>query len=279
MPISAIILAAVLPVFDFATNSIAQRISGADPAVCLSRFSDYPPSKGKLGFPRCLFENPFPVNEKFWLKDVDFSCVSPWNDTHGQFRAGTLISKRHIIFAEHFPILKGARILFADNEGGVCPLYLEKTCSVRSADFVVGLLNAEVTPNINPAKVLPVDYERYIGSGSGLPVITFDQHEQAGLTELRTLTWDGNSCYVGSEEAKDESWRKFRVPMRRGDSGDPAFILIGKEAIFIYTVSAGGIGGGPGAHHRRREIQAAMDELCPGYKLEAFDFASVTKRM
>ena len=73
MSVSVIILAAALPVFDWATNSIAQRIAGVDPAVCLSRFDDYPPSKGKLGFPRCLWEKPFPANEKFWLKDVDFS--------------------------------------------------------------------------------------------------------------------------------------------------------------------------------------------------------------
>jgi hypothetical protein len=33
MSVSAIILAGALPVFDFATNSIAQRIAGSDPAI------------------------------------------------------------------------------------------------------------------------------------------------------------------------------------------------------------------------------------------------------
>lgn len=71
MCVSGIILAVSLPVFDFATNSIAQRIAGADPAVCLSRFVDYPPSKGKLGFPCCLWEKPFPANEKFrWRMEI-----------------------------------------------------------------------------------------------------------------------------------------------------------------------------------------------------------------
>ena len=50
-----------LPVLDYAANGIAQRIAEADPAVCLSRFVDYPPSKGKQGFPRCLWEKPFPT--------------------------------------------------------------------------------------------------------------------------------------------------------------------------------------------------------------------------
>ena len=114
MSISATLVIAALPVFDFATNSIAQRIAGADPAVCLSRFAEYPPSKGRLGFPRCLFQKPFPANEKFWLKGVDFSCASPWNDECGAVWAGTLISKRHIIFAKHFPLWKGCRVLFVD---------------------------------------------------------------------------------------------------------------------------------------------------------------------
>ena len=267
-------LAATLPVVDYATNSIAKRIAGADPAVCLSRFRDYPPSKGKLGFPRCLFENPFPLNEKFWLKDVDFSCVSPWNDAHGRLRAGTVISKRHIVFAKHFQIAKGARILFADNEGGVCPVYIEETCPVESADLVVGLLNAEVTPNIHPAKILPANYAEYIGNGEGLPVITFNQHEQAFLSELRATDPNRRYCYVGSLVPKDANWARFRHPIIGGDSGDPAFILIGNEPIFIYTLSAGEAGGGPGIYYSRHRIQAAMDKLCPGYKLEEFDFES-----
>ena len=114
------ILAAALPVLDFATNSIARRIESCDPAVCLARFADYPPSKGKLGFPRCLFENPFPANPHFYLKDVDFSCASPWNDSTGTLRAGTLISKRHIIFAKHFPLWKGVRILLHCCHQGGC---------------------------------------------------------------------------------------------------------------------------------------------------------------
>ena len=278
MVASVLLSAALLPSFTFATNALAERIAGADPAVCLLRFKDYPPSKGKLGFPRSLFENPLPVNEKFWLKDVDFSCVSPWNDAHGRLRAGTVITKRHIIFAKHFQIAKGTRILFADNEGGVCPVYIEATCPVERADFVVGLLNVEVTPNIHPAKILPPDYEKYIGDGDGLPVVSFNQYEQVFLTELCAIQTDLTYCFVGSRVPKDKNWARFRHPIVVGDSGDPAFLLIGKEPIFVYTLSGGGAGGGPGIHRRRREVQAAMDELCPGYKLEEFDFSRLIDR-
>ena len=94
---------AAMSLVDYATNSIARLVEREDPAVGLARLAEYPPSKGRLGFPRCLFEKPFPENEKFWLRGIDFSCVSPWNDSCGTQRAGTLISRRHIIFAKHYP--------------------------------------------------------------------------------------------------------------------------------------------------------------------------------
>ena len=272
MSVSAIILAAVLPVFDFATNSIAQRISGADPAVCLSRFADYPPSKGRLGFPRCLFQKPFPTNEKFWLKDVDFSCASPWSDESGTVRAGTLISKRHVIFAKHFPLWKGVRIVFVDGAGEVCPCRVAATKALEKCDIMIGLLDYEVTPNIHPAKILPEDYEKYIGDGKGLPIVTFNQREQVLLSECRGIT----SNSVSNIATTNASWKALGGKIVTGDSGNPAFLLIGNKPILLYCLTSGGVGHGSSVFRFRKEIQKAMDELCPGYKLESFDFKTCT---
>ena len=267
----AVTIAAVLPVFDLATNAVAHRIAGTDPSVCLSRFSEYPPSKGKLGFPRCLWEKPFPLNEKFWLKDVDFSCVSPWNDSCGSVRAGTLISKRHIIFAKHFPLWKGCRVLFVDQAGEVCPCRVEATKALENCDIMIGALDYEVTPNIHPAKILPDNFMEYVGNG--LPIVTFNQHEQVLLSEFQIIS---TNMYTNVALTKPE-WKAFGGQMVTGDSGNPAFLLIGNEPILLYCLQCGGAGLGPPIHKHRREIQKAMDELCPGYKLESFDFSTVGK--
>ena len=263
------ILIAALPVFDWATNSIAQRIAGVDPAVSLSRFADYPPSKGKLGFPRCLWEKPFPANEKFWLKDVDFSCASPWSDECGAVRAGTLISKRHIIFAKHFSLWKGCRVLFADRQGEVCPCRVAATKAFEKCDIMIGSLDYEVTPNIRPAKILPEDYAKWIGDGKGLPIVTFNQREQVLLSECRGIT----SNSVSNAASTNSTWKALGGKIVTGDSGNPAFLLIGSEPILLYCLHTGGVGHGPAIHAHRREIQKAMDELCPGYMLEVFDFS------
>lgn len=264
-------LVATLPVFDCATNSIEERIAGADPAVCPSRFVDYPPSKGKFGFPRCLWEKPFPANDKFWLKDVDFSCASPWNDSSGSVRAGTLISKRHIIFAKHFSLWKGCRVLFVDQQGEVCPCRVEATKALEKCDIMIGSLDYEVTPNIHPAKILPEDYEKWIGDGNGLPIVTFNQREDALLSECRGIT----SNSVSNVASTNSSWKALGGKIVTGDSGNPAFLLIGNEPILLYCLFSGGVGHGPSVFRYRKEIQKTMDELCPGYKLETFDFETV----
>ncbi len=61
----------------------------------------------------------------------------------------------------------------------------------------------------------------------------------------------------------------------KGDSGKPAFLLIGNQPILVYCLFTGGAGHGPSIHGSRREVQKAMDELCSGYKLEEFDFMSM----
>ena len=269
-----VFILAAATVLQLAHENIERRIADADPAVSLSRFDDYPPSRGKLGFPRCLFENPFPVNGKFWLKDVDFSCASPWNDSMGNLKAGTLISKRHIVFAKHFPLWKGVRILFVGADGGVCPCNVDAVREIPRTDIMIGLLNAEVTPNIHPAKILPPDFPKCIGEGKGLPIVTFTQHERVFLSEVRSITTNG----ISNVASTNASWKALGGKIVVGDSGNPAFLLIGNEPILLYCLQSGGVGHGPALHRYRREIQAAMDALCPGYKLESFDFSAVGGR-
>lgn len=280
MLVIGMILAVAMPLHDVATNSIATRIAACDPTVSLCRFVNYP---GCFNSSLSILSKP-KLNDKFWLKDVDFSCVSPWNSGGGRVRAGTAISKRHVIFASHFPLAKGCRILFVGQDGEVCPCYIDAVKEVGlKSDMSIGLLNAELTPNIHPAKLLPVGFEKHLGDMRGLPVVTFNQFEKAFLTEVSVVPTNAlRSCMMCSRRPKNSDWERFRENIVSGDSGDPAFILIGNEPILIYCLTGGGAGAGLPIHRFRNEVQATMDALCPGYALEEFDFAhaylSVMKR-
>lgn len=240
-----------------------------DPRTSLCRFVDYE---------RACGTQDFVLNTNFWLRGIDFSCVSPWNSAGGRLRAGTAISKRHIVFAKHFPLGKDTRILFVGEDGGVCPCYVAATREVPGTDIMVGSLNAELTPNIVPAKVLPENYAGYIGDGGGFPVVTFNQHEKAFLTYLAPLSPNPRLLLVKGREPSSLRQRRFRERIVVGDSGNPAFLLLDGQAVLLYTIYGDSCGSGHGLHAVRREVQAAMDALCPGYRLESFDFAKSLSR-
>lgn len=242
---------------------------------CLSRFLDYPPGPGKLGFPRCLWENPFPSNPDFWLKDVDFTCASPWNDSYGTQRAGTAISKRHIIFAKHFPMATGTRIAFVGENGDTSHYSIKAVKTLPSCDIAIGLLDYELTPDVHPAKILPVGFENWVTNGMIHPIVTFNQREELFLSVL-SASWNDRmkKTQLCNRAPTNPTWQKFSGSIIVGDSGDPAFMIYNKRAILLYCLLSGGVGHGPFIHERRREIQQTMDDLSPGYKLETFDFTS-----
>ena len=277
-----IFVLAACSLYGVADDAISRRIGTPDSGTALLRFVDYPQNGGN---------GRFVANTNFWLKGVDFSCVSPWNSAGGRLRAGTAISKRHVVFANHFPLWHGVRMEFVDANGDVCPCRIEKTKQIGTTDIMIASLDYELTPGIRPAQILPENYRRYIGDGAGWPVVTFTQDEKASLTRLNSIPTnrvfsirvgkkkpDGSypmrdlPSRIGSSIPTNLTERAYHVNIVGGDSGNPIFMLIGEHPVLLACLQGGGCGSGPPLHLYRREIQAAMDELCPGYRLEEFDF-------
>ena len=265
----SLIVATALCVTNIITQSVDGRLQDADRILGRSRFVNYPQSATR---DECR------ANPGFWLKDVDLSCASPWNSDRGRLKAGTLISKRHIIFAKHFPMAVGTRILFATTDGGVCPCRIAATKAIDGSDIMVGSLDYEVTPNVHPAKILPVDYEKWIGDGAGLPTVTLTQTEKAYVNDLCPIPTNVVLRYMSSRSPTESRRAQFRDKLIVGDSGNPVFLIVGTEPVLLYCLKTGGAGGGPAIHRYRFEIQQAMDELCPGYKLESFDFSKLENK-
>lgn len=263
-----LILAALVNLPQTIAEGIDSRLRIADPQTSLSRF---------VGYPGDAKRDVFRPNTNFWARGIDFSCASPWNSDRGQLKAGTLVSKRHVVFAKHFPIAPGSRIVFVTTDGGICPCRIKATKPLERGDIVVGALDYEVTPNVHPAKILPLDYEKWIGNGKGLPTVTLTQREQAYVNDLGAIQTNAAIRAITSRVPLDDLRAKFSGKLITGDSGNPAFLVVGNEPILLYCVTMGGPGTGTAIHRNREAIQQAMDELCPGYKLESFDFSKVAE--
>lgn len=268
--LTAAVLAALLPAYTNIQAQTSSRLNVSSPLQSLCRFVDY-----EKNAPQGRFE----FNTNFWLRGVDFSCASPWNSGGGLTRAGTLISKRHIIFAKHFPLWAGVRIVFVGEDGGICPCRIAATRGVADCDIMVASLDYEVTPNIVPARILPDDYEKHLGGCAGLTIVTLNQHENAVIANLHSLPKQEDKFKMISVfESRGKTRSAFTQKLTGGDSGSPAFLIVDNQPILLYCAFRGGYGSGPAIHLRRREIQQAMDELCPGYNLERFDFTRLADR-
>ena len=90
----------------------------------------------------------------------------------------------------------------------------------------------------------------------------------------RSITTNG----VSNVASTNANWKALGGKIVAGDSGNPAFLLIGNEPVLLYCLLSGGVGHGPALHRYRREIQAAMGALCPGYRLESFDLSAAGGR-
>jgi hypothetical protein len=62
--------------------------------------------------------NIYKRNIDCWAYDIDLTCISPWNSQGANQLAGTLITPRHVIFAEHYHAWPGAvmRFITKDNK-------------------------------------------------------------------------------------------------------------------------------------------------------------------
>ena len=100
-------------------QSVDSRLVGKDPATALTKFENFQANGTN-----------FVLNTAFWADDIDTSCASMWNDSVYDIwggdcfqwnKAGTAISKRHIITAWHYAIPTGTTIQQAIDS--LCPGY------------------------------------------------------------------------------------------------------------------------------------------------------------
>ena len=218
-----------------------------------------------------IFSEQILPSTNFWARGLDFSCVSPWNSGASAMRAGTAISRRHIIFASHYALWPGIRMVFVGEDGGVCPCSITKTKRIDGTDIMIGLLDYELTPNIKPAQVMPDDWASHVGSVTNFPVVTFNRKEHLLYSELTVVLTNGVPAGVENQRVCETNapieiaiggetrhsvaeCRKIEVPkaaiqrngmIRVGDSGNPAFMIYKGEPVLMYCLFRGGVGHGP----------------------------------
>jgi hypothetical protein len=210
------------------------------------------------------------------LSDLDHTCISPWNSTGGNKRAGTLISPRHIIFAEHYQISTGAIVRFVTQDNVVVNKTMTNKQSLAGGsgyetDLTIGVLDSDVPNSISFARVIPTNWADYLPSLSHIykvPAIAIDQQEKALVNELRSL-----SSFVYFDIPDDSTRLSFYESLIGGDSGNPSFLVDDYGLVLVTTWTYGGAGSGPNIANWIDEINAIMTSLGGGYQLTVADWS------
>ncbi|MFM7796144.1 MAG: hypothetical protein ACKO7N_05205, partial [Candidatus Nitrosotenuis sp.] len=140
-----------------------------------------------------------------------------------------------------------------------------------------GLLDSEVPSNFTFAKVLPTNYQDYMGYPQNILAVGLDQEEKAilkvwdGLLNYTSAGGSYQYTYIPSIAANDpvsfQPYSTFSEPIITGDSGDPSFIIIDNTLVLLscwYTAVSG-----PFITNRYNKVNQLINTLSPneGYSL------------
>lgn len=194
---------------------------------------------------------PFVRNTGFYGAALDFTCVSPSNSDRDGICAGTLITRRHLLFTNHggegvgFPTT-GSTMRFVAADNSIVLRTLDQHTLVTGTDLRLGLLSEDVPVSITPCSVAPDTLGTWLPqSGLNTPVVVFDQEEKALVHELSG--WSTGMIYF--KEPSTAKRRAFYELVIAGDSGDPVFAIINGVPVLFGLLTTEVSGNSPAGHN------------------------------
>jgi hypothetical protein len=252
-----------------ATEAVDSRLAGKSPSTALQIFTTQDHAGGV-----------YVRNAACWAADLDLTCISPWNSVDGPRRAGTLISLRHVLFAAHYPAVKGMTMRFVAPDNAVVTRTVSEVLTHPSyipyfPDIQIGLLDSDVPADIGFARVLPPTWEVNLPARSiarSLPCLCLDQEEKALVSDLASIFSD-YSVFTAPFRINSEIREGFHESKVGGDSGNPAFIILGGQLVLLTVWTYGGAGRGTSISPQIAAINAMMTALGGGYQLTEVDLS------
>ena len=179
------------------------------------------------------------------------TCVSPWNSNSNNRKAGTAITKRHIILAAHYPYGVGTVVRFVASDNTVIERTVVQSSNVDlnygtgvyAFDFYIALLDSDLPDSITPCKVFPSNYESFfptinsdVDTGvTELPLLCLDKEENGLIHDLKSVNTFTGTPYYATAEPKLDDRRAFYENVILGDSGNPLFVVTSSE-LWLLTV-------------------------------------------
>lgn len=208
---------------------------------------------------------------------LNLSGQSVWNSIGQYKRSGTLVSPRHMIFAKHFSLAKDATVVFVNQSNEIIKRTVTKVEVSTTTDLGIALLDRDVPDSVPFYPVVPrATWEQYLKGIDGnttIPIIYLNQNDKVGVHVVKA-----NQFYNGSINMRHEKGEgkraEFDEPVIGGDSGNPAFAVVGGQLILLFTHFD--IPFGPNLSTLFNEVNEIMTRLGGGYQLSTVDLRDFT---
>jgi Bacterial Ig-like domain (group 2) len=234
------------------TSQIMTAISGLTPPT----FSGSPPYAYSSLIN--LFQPNGTRNTSGWWSAIDVTCIPQSIGTNG-----VLVTPRDMICAAHYG---ASNPVFRDNAGNTYDRIVTSARTLVSpsgdADILVATLNADLPDAITPVSVLPANFRSYLPNPQyGYPGCFTNQDRTLLLGDL-TNTVSPDLTIPTSTNTTRAEWY---YPVRVGDSGSPAFVVINGSLVLLTTWHY--VGGGPIIADNLSQINAAITANGSPYSL------------
>jgi len=226
------------------------------------------------------YANPYnwPRNSKCWAKSLDLTGYAAAVVPLGGVGGGTLITKKHVLLANHVPYSQSPFMIFFINNNNVSLVYnVMKTKRVANTDILIGELDREVDASLKVHNVLPANYLKYFDANKiNFPILYSDQERKALIGEngLLNTTYGSNNTLINI--SKDPNRAQYFEALIGGDSGNIVSTIINNEVVLIggWYMTLGAMAGlATNIPSYINEVNNTIASLSAGYKLNEVDLS------
>lgn len=216
-------------------------------------------------------------NINCWAKDLDLTGTSCGIWGLGGVGGGTLITKKHVLLANHVPYPSlPAIIYFVDKNNNSYQHKIIKTKQVANTDILIGELDKEVDASLKIYKVLPANYLKYFDKQINFPLLYSDQEKKALIGENGMINTTYGSTNTLINIPKDVNKAQYFEALIVGDSGNLVSTIINNEVVLIggWYMTLGTMAGlATNIPSYINEVNNTIASLSSGYKVNEVDLS------
>ena len=216
-------------------------------------------------------------NINCWAKDLDLTGTSCGIWGLGGVGGGTLITKKHVLLANHVPYPSlPAIIYFVDKNNNSYQHKIIKTKQVANTDILIGELDKEVDSSLKVYNVLPANYLKYFDKQINFPLLYSDQERKALIGENGMINTTYGSTNTLINISKDTNRSQYFEALIGGDSGNLVSTIINNEIVVIggWYMTLGTMAGlATNIPSYINEVNNTISSLSSGYKVNEVDLS------